>query len=213
MIQWVPQDSMTKKFTWNDEHSHSTKKELNFLMDQATEYKVVSATSVTISPLIGEGKARLNFLIKLDTDLKTYLKGTGALASATMSTQVNITWTTDLIFRSVSSGGLQIAIENTTPNTSVTNKIEEGGAISDVLKAFRDLCDIDNTKDKVGRLVKEFVAQTSVWNGITKSIETALNGQNKFIFPGGGTVEMKDPIFSNNCDLLIGLSYKKGESA
>jgi urease gamma subunit len=213
MIQWVTQDSKTKKFTWNDEKSHSTKTELNVLMDKATEYKVVSETSVTISPLIGEGKVRLNFLIKLDTDLKQYLKGTGALASATIFTHVNITWTTDLIFRSVSSGGLQVAAQNTAPIISVTNEVKEGGALSDVLKALRDLCKIDNVKDEVNKLVKEFIQKTIVWDGISKSIEKALNGQNKFIFPGGGTFEMKDPIFNNNCDLLIGLSYKKGESA
>ncbi|KAH7240280.1 uncharacterized protein BKA55DRAFT_577254 [Fusarium redolens] len=44
-----------------------------------------------------------------------------------------------------------------------------------------------------------------------KQLSDALNGQGRFVFPGGGTFDIKDPIFSNNGDVLIGLSYRQGK--
>jgi hypothetical protein len=45
----------------------------------------------------------------------------------------------------------------------------------------------------------------------TNSINQGLNGQKKFIFPGGGTFDMSDPIFSDAGDLLLGLVYREGK--
>ena len=45
----------------------------------------------------------------------------------------------------------------------------------------------------------------------TNSINQGLNGQKKFIFPGGGTFDMSDPIFSDAGDLLLGLVYRQGK--
>jgi hypothetical protein len=44
----------------------------------------------------------------------------------------------------------------------------------------------------------------------TDKINEALNGQKEFIFLGGGTFDMSDPVFSQAGDLLIGLVYKLG---
>ena len=48
-------------------------------------------------------------------------------------------------------------------------------------------------------------------NAVQQNLENELNGQGRFIFPGGGSFEMKDPIFGNAGDLLIALTYKQGE--
>ncbi|KAM5385493.1 hypothetical protein ACJZ2D_000692 [Fusarium nematophilum] len=48
--------------------------------------------------------------------------------------------------------------------------------------------------------------------GITEPLEQALNGQGAFAFPGGGTFEMRDPIFSKAGDLMIGLICKQGNA-
>lgn len=45
----------------------------------------------------------------------------------------------------------------------------------------------------------------------TGKINEGLNGQSKFIFPGGGTFDMSDPVFSNAGDLLLGLVYREGK--
>ncbi|PTB34821.1 uncharacterized protein TrAFT101_002312 [Trichoderma asperellum] len=45
----------------------------------------------------------------------------------------------------------------------------------------------------------------------TIKINQGLNDQRKFIFPGGGTLDMSNPIFSNTGDLLLGLVYRQGK--
>ena len=45
----------------------------------------------------------------------------------------------------------------------------------------------------------------------TSSINQGLNGQKKFIFPGSGTFDISDPIFSDAGDLLLGLVYREGK--
>ncbi|KAK6452846.1 hypothetical protein FP744_10009097 [Trichoderma asperellum] len=45
----------------------------------------------------------------------------------------------------------------------------------------------------------------------TSKINQGSNGQSKFIFPGGGNLDMSDPVFSNTGDLLLGLVYRQGK--
>lgn len=54
-----------------------------------------------------------------------------------------------------------------------------------------------------GRLPKEV--------DFTGKINQGLNGQSKFIFPGAGTFDISDPVFSNAGDLLLGLVYRQGK--
>ena len=46
---------------------------------------------------------------------------------------------------------------------------------------------------------------------MAEGIQQALNGQQNFVFPGGGTFTMKDPVFNKEGNLLIGLNYKMGQ--
>ena len=43
---------------------------------------------------------------------------------------------------------------------------------------------------------------------LASAMKNDLNNQNKFIFPGSGTFDMKDPIFSDKGDLMLGLTYR-----
>lgn len=45
----------------------------------------------------------------------------------------------------------------------------------------------------------------------TNKINEGLNGQTRFIFPGNGTFDMSDPVFSQAGDLLLGLVYRSGK--
>ncbi|MCJ1395979.1 hypothetical protein MMC18_008865 [Xylographa bjoerkii] len=48
-----------------------------------------------------------------------------------------------------------------------------------------------------------------VFANVADNLKYVLNNQNKFIFPGNGTFDMKDPIFSDKGDLLVGLTYRR----
>ena len=58
-----------------------------------------------------------------------------------------------------------------------------------------------------GTIVNRMTSSTD----FTNSINQGLNGQKKFIFPGGGTFDISDPIFSDAGDLLLGLVYRQGK--
>jgi hypothetical protein len=61
-----------------------------------------------------------------------------------------------------------------------------------------------------GRM-KKHVESRVVNESMAEGIKEALNGQQQFVFPGGGTFMMKDPSFNAEGDLLIGLNYKEGQ--
>lgn len=44
--------------------------------------------------------------------------------------------------------------------------------------------------------------------GLGSDVEKQLNGQQQFVFAGGGTFAMKDPSFNKEGDLMIGLTYE-----
>ncbi|KAM0330865.1 hypothetical protein ACHAQA_003821 [Verticillium albo-atrum] len=59
-------------------------------------------------------------------------------------------------------------------------------------------------------LIKTIENRVPDTSDFTSKINQGLNGQSKFIFPGGGTFDMSDPVFSNAGDLLLGLVYRQG---
>ncbi|KAL8992488.1 MAG: hypothetical protein Q9169_007067 [Polycauliona sp. 2 TL-2023] len=46
------------------------------------------------------------------------------------------------------------------------------------------------------------------FRGVAEGLKSDLNQQNKFLFPGSGTFDMKDPTFNDHGDLMIGLTYR-----
>ncbi|KAF5601635.1 hypothetical protein FPANT_1672 [Fusarium pseudoanthophilum] len=46
---------------------------------------------------------------------------------------------------------------------------------------------------------------------MASNMEGVLNQQGRFIFPGGGTFDMKNPVFSREGYLQIGLTFREGE--
>lgn len=53
-----------------------------------------------------------------------------------------------------------------------------------------------------------FVNNLFYIESIEAGVKTALAFQHHFIFPGNGTLAMKNPMFNPNGDLLVGLDYK-----
>lgn len=43
---------------------------------------------------------------------------------------------------------------------------------------------------------------------VAEGLKHDLNQQNKFVFPGSGTFDIKDPLFSDKGDLMLGLTYR-----
>ncbi|OAP62183.1 hypothetical protein AYL99_04386 [Fonsecaea erecta] len=71
--------------------------------------------------------------------------------------------------------------------------------------------DDEKTKwDRYQDLLKStIVNKMTDTSSFTSKIQDGLNGQKRFVFPGGGTFDMKDPIFTNAGDLMLGLVYRE----
>ena len=43
---------------------------------------------------------------------------------------------------------------------------------------------------------------------VAQGLKHDLNQQNKFVFPGSGSFDMKDPLFSDKGDSMLELTYR-----
>jgi hypothetical protein len=75
---------------------------------------------------------------------------------------------------------------------------------------FRDQAKLDILKRDMENAMKQGLSDVAT---TASDIGSALSSQKRFVFPGAGTFDMNSPIFNKNGDLLIGLSYRLGESA
>jgi len=114
-----------------------------------------------------------------------------------------------------SSGGLSIKATDSESQPTIQVDANFGGLAVKVLEAIPLVGSMFGNADEVNAM-KKFITDTmeSSIRGIaatSSELEAALSGQKRFVFPGGGTFDMKSPVFSKNGDLLIGLSYRKGD--
>lgn len=202
-------------FEWRRFKEHHYTKEIDWAPDELWNLKVRSEITTRAFPVIGEGKVIVEHIIMLSTDLN--MSWDGHILKSAVNTSIYsesmVRWITELTFHAVaSSGGLSVKAATLDPITTCTTRGNLSGLTDLVPLLAKKLNELINGKlDDYRESIKRAVAQMEPWNGITDAITEALNGQGKFIFPGGGTFEMKDPIFSEAGDLFIGLTYKKGE--
>ncbi|KAF4343597.1 hypothetical protein FBEOM_2507 [Fusarium beomiforme] len=139
------------------------------------------------------------------------------LAIAFIYATTRMRWTTTLTLRSIETGGgleVEVSVKRSDPEN--TFQTVTHGAFDDVpfLKSFtEDLkASLKDASDKIPGLLSRYLDAFVAAQNTAEQLSKALNGQSRFIFPGGGTFDMKDPIFSTNKDVLIGLSYRQGKA-
>ncbi|ETS85624.1 hypothetical protein PFICI_03649 [Pestalotiopsis fici W106-1] len=67
----------------------------------------------------------------------------------------------------------------------------------------------DGYQDLLKNTIVDKMTDTSTFE---KTLQDGLNGQKRFVSPSGGTFDMKDPIFTVAGDLMLGLTYREGQS-
>ncbi|QIX02071.1 hypothetical protein AMS68_007588 [Peltaster fructicola] len=134
-------------------------------------------------------------------------------SAGTLRLSMTATCTADSIFTMSSveaTGKLDIDVENKAPVIDAQVQPNHDGPVPSALSAvgLGDLLNIgaDDVKSKI-RGALESTARDSAEVG--NSLQEAVNNQGKFVFPGGGTFDMKDPLFTNDGDLIMGLVYRK----
>ncbi|KAG6853601.1 hypothetical protein C0991_002924 [Blastosporella zonata] len=123
------------------------------------------------------------------------------------SQTVNITkpvldWGLTLTLNSVKDGGLEVVVAELkdTPKISCDASTDYG---------LFSLIFGDSKEDKIAEKVKQVMEKEMKKENLAATIASLIQGQNCFVFPGGGTFFIKNPVFNERGDLLVGLSYKQ----
>ena len=147
----------------------------------------------------------------------TLITAVAALAfNANIRCSLNLTITTTISLKAVpSTGDLQVETNSrTTRKDYEPLNIHIGGlgkalpeSVHKLINEWADMSskDYHNGKEKLDDAIKGL---ESTFTDVGSSIKNDLNNQNKFIFPGSGTFDLKDPIFSDKGDLMLGLTYR-----
>ncbi|KAF8253325.1 hypothetical protein K440DRAFT_657304 [Wilcoxina mikolae CBS 423.85] len=111
-----------------------------------------------------------------------------------------VDWHFDMTLNSVHDGSLEVKVTDPV----VTPSRDDGG---DLLGKLEN--SIGGNISSIASDIESNILrglQTDTWKS---QIENALNGQQHFVFPGGGTFDMKNPMFNNEGDLIVELTYKQ----
>ncbi|KAF5654071.1 hypothetical protein F25303_1752 [Fusarium sp. NRRL 25303] len=170
--------------------------------------------SCVVEPQVGTGK------IIITTDLKTDTQRTvkSNVGSSDLQLVCKIQWSTTIDLRAIETDAkLLVGVESKKPIVNVdivkdTARVDGTGETAEQWEKWIQEAAADRKKRPLKKRIETHIEMFQHWSGnIAHNLEEALNQQGRFIFPGGGTFDMKDPIFSKEGDLLIGLTFREGE--
>lgn len=139
-----------------------------------------------------------------------------AAFNVNISGSIGLTIKTTISFKAVTStGDLQVESKSELTREKYDElKIRIGGVGSylpdDFQKKMNELgedasADYKQAKKTLSDWVK---SRHQVFTNVADEIQKGLNNGNKFVFPGNGTFDMKDPLFSDEGNLMVGLAYR-----
>ncbi|RSL93648.1 hypothetical protein CEP52_013137 [Fusarium oligoseptatum] len=170
--------------------------------------------SCVIEPKVGEGKITISS--ELNTDTQRTVKS--RVGSWDFQMVCKIKWSTTIDLRAVETGAkLLVGVESKDPIVDVKIVKDDakvdgtGEAAEDWEREMKEAAEDRKASPLEERVRYHIEAFSLTSENLASSLERSLNSQGRFIFPGGGTFDMKDPIFSKEGHLLIGLTFREGE--
>ncbi|SCV31924.1 uncharacterized protein FFFS_03046 [Fusarium fujikuroi] len=209
-VQLTYHDVDENSAQWGDEKEESVKA----LAAKEHYWYNKAEVSCVIEPQVGTGK------IIITTDLKTDTQRTvkSKVGSSDLQLVCKIQWNTTIDLRAIETDAkLLVGVESKKPIVNVdivkdTAKVEGTGEAAEQWEKWIQEAAADRKKRPLKERIETHIEMFQYLSGnIAHNLEEALNQQGRFIFPGGGTFDMKDPIFSKEGDLLIGLTFREGE--
>ncbi|KAF4497938.1 hypothetical protein FAGAP_5885 [Fusarium agapanthi] len=170
--------------------------------------------SCLIEPQVATGKVTITTELKTDTQ-RTIKTQVGSLD---LHFVCKIQWHTTVDLKAIETDArLLVRVESKKPSVDVdivkdTAEVDGTGEEAEQWKKWIQRV-AENRKERplkegVEVLIEEY---ERLLGNMGHDLDESLNQQGRFIFPGGGTFDMKDPIFSREGDLLIGLIFREGE--
>ncbi|KAF5558477.1 hypothetical protein FPHYL_7386 [Fusarium phyllophilum] len=169
--------------------------------------------SCVVEPQVGTGK------IIITTELKTDTQRTvkSQVGSSEFQLVCKIQWSTTIDLRAIETDArLLVRVESKKPIVNVdivkdTAKVDGTGEEAEQWEKWIQQGTEDRKKWPLKERIESRIEYQNLLGNMAENLEEGLNQQGRFIFPGGGTFDMKDPIFSKEGDLLIGLTFREGE--
>jgi hypothetical protein len=213
---WSSTEGLNEKYKWQTSKYFDVEHETS---GPNTMYEYWTNTTVnhTLRPQVGTGKIFLDYEIEFIATLKLGVWGIPkSVSNFTVVTRCLYSGTLSISLKAVdSTGGLSIEATDSDSKPNITVDADFSGFAMKVVNAIPGVASLFREQGTVDALKKMITtSMESSINGAVataEGLEAALNGQKRFVLPGGGTFDMKSPIFDNKGDLLIGLSYRKGD--
>jgi hypothetical protein len=214
--EWSSTDGLNEIYKWQSSKFYEYEHEKSGLNDV---YKYWSDTMVnhTLRPEVGTGSIFLDYDIVFSTTLQIGSWGTMNIAHMSIETRCSYSGTLTIALRAVdSTGGLSIETKDSDSKPDIKVKCNPSGVLVDAIQALPFVSDLlgDQSELKSGIEAARQYMESSIRSAAAtaEQLQVALRGQKRFFLPGGGKFDMKSPIFNNKGDLLIGLTFRKGET-
>lgn len=156
----------------------------------------------------------LSLNVTVSTSLEARFLGT--IGKAEVKLYVTCLSETVFSMRSVeATGKLDIDVENKPDDIKADVQTAHHGPVITILNTLglnglvgmlEGAMGVDDLKNSLRSSLEGGVRDAA---DVGNQLREVFNNQSKFVFPGGGTFDMKDPLFSNDGDLIMGLVYRK----
>lgn len=213
---WSSTDGLNEKYKWQTSKYFDIEHEVTG-PNEMYEYWADTEVHHTLRPQVGTENILLDYSIKFKATLKLGVCGIlKSVSNFTVVMDCSYTGTLSIALKAVdSTGGLSIVATDSTSKPSINVNADFSGFATKVVTAIPGVADLFRDGAQVNKLKSLLTASMvkSIAGAVAtaKELEDALSGQRRFVFPGGGTFDMKSPLFNKKGDLLIGLSYRKGD--
>jgi hypothetical protein len=164
---------------------------------------------VSLNLVPGTNKVVINRVVNFDMKYTHWYGIEGHAVTSTCQIWYNVPLAITITFLGVIDGKLQVKVSTSTrepaPNTVYGDPY--GWDITKVEGNSSIWKDVSDTLDQVINSAVAAAMPGALATGVEKAIADNLN-LTPFVFPGGNQLNMINPVFNDEGDLLLGLSYK-----
>lgn len=109
-----------------------------------------------------------------------------------------VNWHLTITMDSVTGGGMNVVVKKDIPDAGNSNDGNWLGKLENLLNS-----DFSN----YGISLRNTLLSSVNEDRIASDLTTIFNGMNRFVFPGGQTFKIVNPVFNNNLDLITNLKF------
>ncbi|OJJ75795.1 hypothetical protein ASPBRDRAFT_38097 [Aspergillus brasiliensis CBS 101740] len=199
--------SGSDNLTWTWTPSNEEQKYNNTYQSDAgwNKLNITCTTSNTLSTASGTGDIKASGTTDVTIVCQAVATTYPMVAEYDYTIHVKITWETNITV-TTTDGGLKFSLNLPTDLTKVFEVKADPLQWKGDTAGFDKLDEVKTRYQKFqDQLVKQF--QSTSFGEAEKSLEGDLNNSARFVIPGKGSLEYKNPIFNSNGDMMIEADY------